>query len=310
MLWILGKEPYDTKNIFSEDEIKSIMNVIKYVNDEECDESSIDADIYNTWRCTFFNPGNELIIEFYMSLIDYLNRTNYLDDKLNLIFQNKEKNYYQEVLLNKFFMEKEKNDEIKIIKLYDFLRKLSVINGEDQLSLDMETHIGNVKPFPDNDLNIYSNFLNIPKEYKASIFNSNDTYNLFIGQCAELIAYKKLKEKIKNKTHLELIWVSREIGDGFGYDMMIIDHKRNITHLIEIKGTNNAKNFRSIYLTDNELRVCKEASELENVDYRVRKLLLFNQENHIYYMTKDYMYDELMIDEDKKREKTITRSKH
>lgn len=77
--------------------------------------------------------------------------------------------------------------------------------------------------------------------------NDYENYSSIVGLYAEYLEYLKL---LNNDG--ELIWVSRECGDGFGYDFMIYDKTYDIANCFEVKGTVKKKKMDKFKLSKNE----------------------------------------------------------
>ena len=67
-----------------------------------------------------------------------------------------------------------------------------------------------------------------------------------IGNYGELLFYKKLGQKYG---YDNVIWVSKEVGDGFGYDFLITGEK---LLALEVKTTANSNYFDNFIITNNE----------------------------------------------------------
>lgn len=100
--------------------------------------------------------------------------------------------------------------------------------------------------------------------------------NIIIGQYSEMICYYNEIHKLYNLNRQDLaqrvIWVSKEVGDGFGYDIFSFNLQSNHQKLLEVKGTTKADNEYNFELSANEYRT------LSNIELRMND-------------NKDKMYD-------------------
>jgi hypothetical protein len=75
----------------------------------------------------------------------------------------------------------------------------------------------------------------------------------------------------------EIIWASKDIGDGFGFDILIYNHVTNKVTVFEIKAANSEEEFNKDELTFHE-NICKERSLDKSNGYEFRELrLLLNR---------------------------------
>lgn len=107
----------------------------------------------------------------------------------------------------------------------------------------------------------------------------NGIENKRIGDLGELWVIKyeidKLKKAGKNNLASRVKHISKNEGDGTGYDVLSFDSKGNKKY-IEVKTTKGGKNS-SFYVTRNEL----EKSKIEKENYYVYRLYNFNEETNI-----------------------------
>ena len=92
-----------------------------------------------------------------------------------------------------------------------------------------------------------------------NISDYQEEKNIIIGQYAEMICYYNEIHKLYNLNRSDLaqrvIWVSKEVGDGFGYDIFSFNLQSNHEKLLEVKGTTKADNEYSFELSPNEFRM-------------------------------------------------------
>lgn len=92
-----------------------------------------------------------------------------------------------------------------------------------------------------------------------NILDYQDEKSIIIGQYSEMICYYNEIHKLYNLNRPDLaqrvIWVSKEVGDGFGYDIFSFNLQSNHEKLLEVKGTTKADNEYNFELSPNEYRM-------------------------------------------------------
>lgn len=87
--------------------------------------------------------------------------------------------------------------------------------------------------------------------------------NYAMGHYAEYLVYEELCNNPVN----EVYWISKLLGDGYGYDFMVKNKITNHYDFIEVKGTNRST---EVILSDNEAAIFKEINENnEDTSYHV-----------------------------------------
>lgn len=109
-------------------------------------------------------------------------------------------------------------------------------------------------------------------------FIENSIENKRIGDLGELWVIRHEKDKLlklnKHKLSEQVRHISREEGDGTGYDVLSYDEVGRKL-FIEVKTTKGSKNT-AFYITRNEL----ERSKIENANYFLYRLYNFNEETN------------------------------
>ena len=100
-------------------------------------------------------------------------------------------------------------------------------------------------------------------------------YNKIVGDYGELMFYKYLE--FVNQGHQQIMWVSRDLGDGYGYDFALYDRMKNILDLYEVKTTTKEEYFYDTELNEFESRICNLMADNPNTNYHVIKLLVGSQ---------------------------------
>ena len=101
-----------------------------------------------------------------------------------------------------------------------------------------------------------------------------------VGQYSELVVYNYLKEGLSNKQDIK--WISRDIGDGFGFDIAVINED-NSASLYEVKGLFNSN---SADISGHEHRLLNESLKRDDLDYHIM-LVLPKLNDTIVDITKD-----------------------
>ncbi|MDO4963703.1 MAG: DUF3883 domain-containing protein [bacterium] len=104
----------------------------------------------------------------------------------------------------------------------------------------------------ENEEKIRNSFLHMYKninEYKT-YEKRNDMFHI-IGKYGELL-FKEFLESANDNLHI--IWLSNEVGDGFGYDFFVIDKSIDKSIAYEIKTTISKKFFDNFTLSANEYK--------------------------------------------------------
>ena len=151
--------------------------------------------------------------------------------------------------------------DINIIQMIDNALSYYEI---DFSNINCLPRFNSVHPFPRDDKTIVNNFNSVKD-------NKNDSnYKLYLNQYAELLAYQYLLEKMLDNQ--KIIWTSRDIGDGFGYDISIYDKESQYIDLYEVKGKFNSE--RDIELTDIEYKIKQVARNTNNTCYHILKVYI------------------------------------
>lgn len=140
------------------------------------------------------------------------------------------------------------------------------INSDKVHSIDSWLFYGNIyySSFG-TDGNDYNQFRINKKRYYGTddeirntyLNNLNDSYA--IGNYAELVVFKLQKQFLtlcgRPDLALKVKWVARDVGDGFGFDILSFDPITSEEILIEVKGTNKEENEYKFTLSANEKRL-------------------------------------------------------
>lgn len=127
---------------------------------------------------------------------------------------------------------------------------------------------------------------NAPKVAKTNYAKIDETKTNFGRKCEEII-YNYEKEKLKREGQIEkaeeVIWFSKDIGDGAGYDIESFENINGVYEkiYIEVKGTD--KDYTEPFdVTINEVMVSEKLKE----HYYIYRIAKANTQNPIYYKIK------------------------
>ena len=168
--------------------------------------------------------------------------------------------------------------------------------------------------------NMYKDYEPFVNKLQNKIFDPNDKDELAIA--SEYFTYISEYENLKK--HKEYIadvivkWVSKDHGDGYGYDVLSYDPETKRQKLIEVKS--GASNFFA--LTSNELKKVYEATTL-GCDYYIYRCfynkelneimltrLIFDPENNYFYNimdSNDIYYLDIYFDVDENGKEVVVR---
>lgn len=144
----------------------------------------------------------------------------------------------------------------------------SIIRGSKDDYFDLEKEIELYKlakhGFVFKELEIYA-FLQqqYPEDARRSFINKR------IGNIGEIYVYEYLKE------YSYTYFVSRDIKNGFGYDIYYLD-ANNIENLVEVKATILDKEDDTFYMSENEYKVMMECATNPHARYLICRVKLDN----------------------------------
>lgn len=110
-----------------------------------------------------------------------------------------------------------------------------------------------------------------------------DKRNSVLGRYGELEIYNMLKENLKLEE--EIKWVSKDVGDLFGYDIIISNVITGEVRLIEVKTSYN--NGGELTLSLNEYNKLQESIR-NGIEYEMYKVEYVNGERKLFKVTHDH----------------------
>ncbi|MCR5224327.1 MAG: DUF3883 domain-containing protein [Bacilli bacterium] len=109
--------------------------------------------------------------------------------------------------------------------------------------------------------------------YNNAMANKNSTIDCkAIGDFGEYLFYQYLLNNSKETD--QNLWISRDLGDGFGYDLAKYDSSINMIKLYEVKTTTRPDKFYNVDLSEFESRICNNYKNLTDTEYHVIRVLV------------------------------------
>ena len=178
----------------------------------------------------------------------------------------------------------------KIFDIYDNVKCFNAI--QESAIQKVKDYFVNNKIYLDDDLFLENMFCNYGNPYKnpdglihdfVNIDGLSDKEkNLVVGRYAELEIYNMLRENLKPEE--EIKWVSKDVGDLFGYDIIINNVLTQKVKLVEVKSS--YKNGGELTLSENEYNKLQESIQNGN-EYEMYKLEYVNGQRNLYKITHD-----------------------
>ena len=194
----------------------------------------------------------------YSLIQDYLNRVLYITHS-SCIYDN-----------IKYFNAIPENDIQRVRDYFEYNR--IDLNNKKSIG-DIFCNYGN--PYKDPD-GIKSDFEKIDNLIE-------DKRNNALGRYGELEIYNMLKENLKLEE--EIKWVSKDVGDLFGYDIIISNVMTGEVKLIEVKTSYN--NGGELTLSLNEYNKLQESIK-NGIEYEMYKVEYVNGERKLFKVTHDH----------------------
>ena len=109
--------------------------------------------------------------------------------------------------------------------------------------------------------NVYKNYPDYSKlgKYKFNFLDTNDLFVYSEFDTCRFLEWQSITENNRFKP----IWVSRDRGDGYGFDVLYYDTKNNTESLIEVKSSIKGE----LALTENEYLTAIDTCNYSNSDY-------------------------------------------
>ena len=319
----------DTNIELNREEMKAIKNLSSYICGYKYDKDTIEKDIEIVHGCYKLNPGHKLMMDFDKLFMEFLNKKSKECEFFSkTLLHPKENKLYQDVLeYERLPFRYSRNPEVDMkllgtildAKSFDYGQIIHLLSPREYSTKLSDAlynfinaqgifcekfgegpKIGWVSKFPNNDIEICDNF-----EEEKDLYNEEKNLSnpSAIGNYAELVFYKYLSKKRKDNERL--LWVSRFVGDGFGYDIMSYNTSNKEVKLYEVKGSVSQGNCIKIELTEKESEMLKYAKE-NNIEYHMVKLFLNNEERLYDVFCKDRCHYLNKINDNKPRRVFVT----
>ena len=286
---------------------KSILNIINYLENKDYNDQTIFDDInkvitidlpsYNTYLSNYLINVIKIYLNNYINLskkfleiaLDYNKNIFYTElfEHKYMPFSKARNSYVDKYLIEKLLGTESLNLDIMIPTLVSLV--------DDKLASEYKSLMAIRSFVYENQCNDYTfskRFKSIhkyPTEEEIEIrYNDlingkiKDGFSFIIGDYAELVIYKKLVREYPND---KVIWVSKDYGDGYGYDIARYNVENDHMSLYEVKGTRSAN--KEFSLTDMETRTFKYASNIKETDAHIMCVYLLNNTIKIVDVFKD-----------------------
>ena len=163
--------------------------------------------------------------------------------------------------------------EENIQKVRDYFEYNGIDLNNKKSIENMFCNYGN--PYKDQD--------GLKKDFERINSFSEEEKNRVLGRYGELEIYNMLKENLKPEE--EIKWVSKDVGDLFGYDIIISNVITHEVRLVEVKTSYN--NVRELTLSLNEYNKLQESIK-NGVVYEMYKVEYWNGEKKLFKVTYDH----------------------
>ena len=90
-----------------------------------------------------------------------------------------------------------------------------------------------------------------------------------------MLFYEYLRSIAKDPN--TVLWVSKTLGDGFGYDIALYNPAENKIYLYEVKTTSVEEFFNDTTLNQFESRICNLLKDKPDHEYHIIKILVGNE---------------------------------
>lgn len=121
------------------------------------------------------------------------------------------------------------------------------------------------------------------EKIRSNIINMKTRDNDIISNYAELVVYEEQKKLIQDsRPELvdKIVWVSRDYGEGFGYDILSVNPTNNREVLIKVDGIDKKEKCNSFYLTNKENDILNsiynKPEDLRDTDYYIYQVYMQN----------------------------------
>lgn len=117
-------------------------------------------------------------------------------------------------------------------------------------------------------------------------------FNKIIANYGELMFYYYLLNKHDDT---QIYWVSRDLGDGFGYDLALYDIEGNYLKLYEVKTQSQFNTRLDIDLTTTEQNMCDAINQRKDEEYHIIRIRLNDTIDMVDIDQKNNEINDLMV---------------
>ena len=278
-----------------------INNAINFIINQKFNEETIIEDIDKTFKDKYYSKNNELTdiffeyLDLYLSLkreevIRFANTINMKgipsEYRSILEYYNMPFRYSKCPLADKKIFENITGlDDIGIDQVVfallrgyhenefnnnqDFINYINYFYNAQQItfnSIGKSQRMGWIGAMPLSVDDIIKDYLSI-KNNKYDI-----DYNKKLGNYGELMFYRYLINNCCKGQ--QIMWVSRDLGDGFGYDIAVYDANINKLFLYEVKTTGRKEEIDNVSLNSFETRICNLFHTYEDTEYHIIRIYI------------------------------------
>jgi len=304
----------DTGIKYTYNEVQAINNINNFLKGNNYNEETALNDITLVGNCYKLNPGHKLLSDLDNNFLSYLDNkireVEYFDKILlnpheNTYIQDTLKYYYlpfrnsknpildREILSTILKLNDKSYDQIIFFlsyysygkELIDQIHSFIAFYGITFESLGRDSRCGWYEKYPDTDKQIKDEFIIANDNYynEDNTKETIDKYNKAIGNYAELEFFKYLNKNRKDEE--QILWISRFVGDGFGYDIIVYNTITKEAILYEVKGSISIHKSRKIELTKTESNMLRFAMS-NDTEYHMVKVFFGKDKTKIYDIGK------------------------
>lgn len=223
------------------------INFIDFIYNNNIDNNVVVYELYEKYNLPFINSRYSLADQKLLAKL-------YGFDNIKL----HEAIYYLACFKDKKFIQRR---DIK-----EMLQKCLDFGGIDFNDIGYSSKLNKMDKFDESDEDIESNMDSL------RINPSIKYHNRIVAHYAEFVVYKRLLENLGKDQ--KLFWVSRDIGDGFGYDIAVVNSDNSAT-VYEVKGLYD-RDFADY--TGHESRIFHYCYEKPYLDYHFILVLTKNND--------------------------------
>ena len=272
-----------------------VVNVIKYLAGDGYDPKTLHDDIAKTFDAIKTKSHNNLFQALYDKFAYYSEiKREEIFAFANTIMQEGYPEEYQKILQYYYLPFRTSRDPIADKMIYEnmfkinnltiekvimgnlvgspyscnqvFIDRLNKFIEEEQISFESiksgsKLERNRVIPSPQDIAMQY--------EWYKQVKNTPDALAI-VNNYGELMFYQYLQTNLTSNDRL--LWISRDLGDGFGYDIAVYKSTENKLYMYKVKTTAEPSKFESVVLSESENRINNETNNNSQEDYHVVRI--------------------------------------